>query len=56
MSPTLIGTGIVPFKDIFTYLKGREFDGWLCIEEWGNKGIEGVVAAVNFTRKAWIEA
>lgn len=56
MSPTLIGTGIVPIKDIFTYLKGRDFDGWLCIEEWGNKGIEGVLKAVNFTRKAWAEA
>lgn len=56
MSPTLIGTGIVPIKDIFTYLKGRKFNGWLCIEEWGNKGIEGVIKAVNFTRKTWEEA
>ena len=56
MSPTLIGTGIVPIKEVFTYLKGRSYDGWLCIEEWGNKGIEGVEKAVDYTRKAWTEA
>lgn len=56
MSPTLIGTGIVPIKEVFTYLKCRGYDGWLCIEEWGNKGIEGVEKAVDYTRKAWAEA
>jgi sugar phosphate isomerase/epimerase len=56
MSPTLIGTGIVPIKEVFTYLKKRGFDGWLCIEEWGNQGTAGVAKAVDFTRKAWEEA
>lgn len=56
MSPTLIGTGIVPIKDVFTYLKSKGYDGWLCIEEWGNQGTEGVKKAVAYTRKAWTEA
>lgn len=56
MSPTLIGTGIVPIKDVFAYLKSKNFDNWLCIEEWGNQGTEGVKNAVAFTRKTWAEA
>lgn len=56
MSPTLIGTGIVPIPEIFSYLKNRGFDNWVCIEEWGNQGIDGVKKAVEYTRKAWKEA
>lgn len=53
MSPVQIGTGIVPIRDIFSFLKEREFGGWLCIEEWGNNGIEGVKKAVEYVRSAW---
>lgn len=56
MSPTLIGTGIVPIPEVFSYLKSRGFDNWLCIEEWGNQGVEGVKKAIEYTRKAWEEA
>ncbi len=56
MHPVLLGTGIVPFDAIFTYLKSRNFDGWLCLEECGNKGTEGVKDAVNFVQKVWRDA
>lgn len=56
MSPTLIGTGIVPNREIFTYLKRRGFDGWVCIEEWGKQGTAGVEKAVRYTRESWASA
>lgn len=56
MSPTLIGTGIVPNREIFAYLRRRGFNGWLCIEEWGQQGIAGVERAVGFVRNAWAES
>jgi len=55
MDPVLLGTGIVPFKEIFTYLKEKKFDGYLCLEEWGNNGFQGVKDAVAFTKKMWEE-
>ncbi|MEE9612634.1 MAG: sugar phosphate isomerase/epimerase family protein [Desulfatiglandales bacterium] len=56
MDPTLIGTGIVPNKEVFAYLKKHGWDKWLCIEEWGNQGLEGIKKAVEYTRNAWEEA
>lgn len=56
MDPVAIGTGIVPFKEIFSYLKSKKFDGWLCLEEWGNKGTEGVKNAVGFVQETWSKA
>lgn len=56
MDPVAIGTGIVPFREIFSYLKSRKFDGWLCLEEWGNNGVEGVKSAVGFVRETWEKA
>lgn len=53
MSPIQIGSGIVPIKEIFSFLKEREFNGWLCIEEWGNNGIEGVKNAIEYVKEAW---
>jgi sugar phosphate isomerase/epimerase len=48
--------GLVPHKLIFSYLKSKQFNGWLCLEEWGNKGKEGVQAAVEFVRATWAKA
>src|SRR5690606_14518073 len=45
LGPVAIGTGIVSFEDIFRYLKAKRFDGWLCLEEWGNQGTAGVERA-----------
>ena len=56
MDPVPIGTGLAPIKEVFTLLKAHQFEGWLCIEEWGNQGVEGVKKAVEFTRKTWEEA
>lgn len=56
MDPVPLGTGIVPFLEIFSYLKSKNFDGWLCLEEWGNKGVEGVKEGVNFVREIWEKA
>ncbi len=56
MDPVPMGTGLVPFNEIFNYLKSKGFDGWLCLEEWGNQGMEGVKDAVSFTREKWENA
>jgi sugar phosphate isomerase/epimerase len=56
MDPVLLGTGIVPVAEIFSMLKSYKWDKWLCIEEWGNMGVEGVKKAVEFTRETWENA
>ena len=53
LSPVVIGTGIVPFDEIFAFLKEHHFDGWFCIEEASNTGKEGIQAAVDFVRRSW---
>jgi len=56
METCVIGTGIVPNQEVFKCLKKHGWDNWLCIEEWGNKGLAGVDQAVATTRKMWAEA
>ena len=56
MDPVLLGTGLAPVKEVFASLKKHGWDKWLCIEEWGNMGIDGVKKAVEYTRKMWEEA
>lgn len=56
MDPVPLGHGIVPFNEIFSYLKSKNFNGWLCLEEWGNKGTEGVAEAVSFVKETWEKA
>ncbi|KKI50436.1 Xylose isomerase domain protein TIM barrel [Christensenella hongkongensis] len=55
-SPTLLGTGIVPIGEVFSYLKGRGFQGWYCIEEAGFQGLEGVKKAVDYARETYKNA
>lgn len=55
-SPTLLGTGIVPIKEIFSYLKEKGFDGWYCIEEAAFAGLDGVKKAVDYARGAYEDA
>lgn len=50
---TTIGTGACPLRDVFAYLKQQGFNGWLCIEEASERGLNGVIDAVNFVREAW---
>jgi sugar phosphate isomerase/epimerase len=56
LNPVVLGTGLVPFRDIFSYLKKNAFDGWICIEEASNTGRSGVEQALSFVRRAWDEA
>lgn len=56
LDPVLLGQGIVPILDVFTLLKKHKWDKWLCIEEWGNMGTEGVKKAVEYTRNLWEKA
>jgi len=53
LKPVVIGTGLVPFCEMFSIIKGTGFDGWLCIEEASQQGVAGVEAAVQFTRTTW---
>jgi len=52
----LLGTGLVPFTEIFGTLKGVGFDGWICMEEGSCQGQAGVEAAAQFVRRTWNEA
>jgi sugar phosphate isomerase/epimerase len=56
LNHVLIGTGLVPFRKVFSFLKKNGFDGWLCIEENSGMGIEGVKRSVEYVRKMWREA
>ena len=56
LEPVVIGTGAVPFRQVFSILKENGFDGWICIEEASRTGPEGVEQAVSFIRRTWEEA
>ena len=55
MVPVLLGEGLAPIREVFQLLKKHGWDKWLCIEEWSNMGIKGVIEAVKYTRKLWEE-
>jgi sugar phosphate isomerase/epimerase len=52
----LLGTGLVPFRELFSYLKKAGFDGWICMEENSQMGQQGVRDAADFVRRTWQEA
>jgi sugar phosphate isomerase/epimerase len=56
LSPVLLGTGIVPFDDIFLALRSSGFDGLISIEEASNSGEAGLRDAARFVRTAWCES
>ena len=56
LNHVLLGTGLVPFRDIFAYLKRAGFDGWICMEENARLGERGVQKAADFIRRTWAEA
>jgi len=53
LSPVVIGTGVVPNREIFALLKQNGFNGWLSIEEASNTGLDGIKKAVSFVRNCW---
>jgi len=55
LEPVLLGRGIVPFRDIFAFLKNYGFDGWICIEEASRMGTQGIIDAARFVREKWDE-
>ncbi len=56
LEPVVIGTGLVPFGDLFSYLKTSGFSGWISIEEASGAGKQGVQSAVQFVRQSWKKA
>ncbi len=55
-SPTLAGTGVTPIRELFAFARANGFDGWLCIEEAGNLGLDGVRRAHDHIRETWEKA
>ena len=51
--PVLIGTGAVPFKEIFAILKEAGFKGIISVEEASFTGKGGIVTSHNFIREIW---
>jgi len=56
MDPVQLGTGIVPMKEIFSYLRSKQYDGWLCLEIWKDEGVESIRKAVGFVKDTWEKA
>ena len=56
LTPCVVGTGLVPFTEIFGILKENGFDNWICIEEWSNTGFNGIETAIKNIRTLWERA
>lgn len=54
-SPTTIGTGVTPNREVFRYLKENGFEGWLCIEEASGQGLEGIRDVYHYVKNLWEE-
>jgi len=53
LNPSIIGQGLVPYKEIFSFLKKHSYCEWISIEEASGKGIEGIKKAVEFIKNIW---
>ncbi|MFI3227654.1 MAG: sugar phosphate isomerase/epimerase family protein [Clostridia bacterium] len=54
--PCVIGQGVTDNPAVFKYIKERGFDGWLCIEEASNCGLEGIKKAHDYVQEIWNNA
>jgi sugar phosphate isomerase/epimerase len=53
----VVGEGLVPFADLFGYLKRTVgYDGWISVEEFSHTGERGFRDAVRFVRDTWAAA
>ncbi len=53
----VVGQGLVPFGEIFGFLKrDAAYDGWISVEEFSHTGERGFREAVRFVREAWAAA
>jgi sugar phosphate isomerase/epimerase len=52
LTPTVIGTGVVPFANLFKRLKSAGYDGWFSIEEASGQA-EGITRALEYFRNEW---
>ena len=53
----VVGQGLVPYAEIFTFLKRTVgFDGWISVEEYSRTGEQGFREAIRFVRDAWATA
>lgn len=53
----VVGQGLVPFPEIFRFLKRTVgYDGWISVEEFSHTGERGFREAVRFVREAWAAA
>ena len=53
LNHVLLGTGLVPFVELFGVLKHHRWDGWICLEEGSGLGEAGVRQAAGFVRRIW---
>lgn len=53
LNHVVIGTGLVPFKDVFIMLKKHGYDGWLSVEEGSGLEEKGIALAADFVRQNW---
>lgn len=53
LTPVVVGSGVVPFREMFGMLKNAGFDGLIAIEEASRQGQAGLQAAVYFIRDTW---
>ena len=53
---TALGTGRVPFNELFSVLKRHGFDNWISLEDGSKDAREGLARARTFVRRVWDEA